>query len=114
MRYINFRIFNNDRSIYMRLSDIGITRLIWTGVFVLTTVAAAGNFAFAQGTASDADIAKNRKGELVVRAKRGDKITVEQLSHEFWFGCAISNSLAGGGRWSEADLQNYKDHFLKN
>src|SRR5688500_8335338 len=61
----------------------------------------------------DADIAKHRKGNLIIRAKPGDKITVEQLSHEFWFGCAISNSLAGRG-WSDEDLKKYKEHFLKN
>ncbi len=59
------------------------------------------------------DIAKNRKGELTVKAKAGDKVTVEQLSHEFWFGCAIANGLAGGS-WSENDLKQYKEHFLKN
>ena len=41
-------------------------------------------------------IAKYRKGELIVKAKRGSQVTVEQLRHEFWFGCAIPNSLAGG------------------
>ncbi len=61
----------------------------------------------------DESIAKIRKGELVVKAKRGDKVSVEQLSHEFWFGCAISNGLAGGS-WSENDLSQYKEKFLEN
>jgi len=60
------------------------------------------------------EIAQHRKGQLVVRAKSGDKIEVEQLAHEFWFGCAIANNLAGGGAWSENDRQQYKEHFLKN
>lgn len=59
------------------------------------------------------DIARIRKGELTVKAKAGDKVTVEQMSHEFWFGCAIANGLAGGS-WSEKDLTQYKEHFLKN
>lgn len=67
----------------------------------------------AQYPAINEHIAKHRKGELVIKAKPGDKVTVEQLSHEFWFGCAISNSLAGG-RWSEKDLKKYKQHFLEN
>lgn len=67
----------------------------------------------AQYPAINDDIAKHRKGELLIKAKPGDKVTVEQLSHEFWFGCAISNSLAGG-RWSEEDLKKYKQHFLEN
>ena len=61
----------------------------------------------------DESIAKYRKGEITVRAKPGAKVSVEQLSHEFWFGCAISNSLAGG-RMSENDLKLYKEKFLQN
>jgi endo-1,4-beta-xylanase len=58
-------------------------------------------------------ISKHRKGELIIKAKPGDKVFVEQLSHEFWFGCAISNSIAGGS-WSENDIRQYKEKFLKN
>jgi GH35 family endo-1,4-beta-xylanase/peptidoglycan/xylan/chitin deacetylase (PgdA/CDA1 family) len=61
----------------------------------------------------DESIAKNRKGEIIVRARPGAKVTVEQLSHEFWFGCAISNSLASGSM-SESDLKQYKEKFLQN
>ncbi len=67
----------------------------------------------AQYPSINEDIAAHRKGELIIRAKPGEKIIVEQLSHEFWFGCAISNSLAGG-RWSDEDLKKYKAHFLEN
>ena len=58
-------------------------------------------------------IAKYRKGEIIVRAKPGDKVLVEQLNHEFWFGCAISNGLAGG-YWPENDIKQYKEKFLEN
>ena len=58
-------------------------------------------------------ISKYRKGELIIKAKPGDKVFVEQLSHEFWFGCAISNSIAGGS-WSGNDIRQYKEKFLKN
>ena len=57
-------------------------------------------------------IAKYRKGELIVKAKRGSQVTVEQLRHEFWFGCAIPNSLAGG--MSENNLKQFKEKFLEN
>jgi GH35 family endo-1,4-beta-xylanase len=66
-----------------------------------------------QYTGIDNDIAKHRKGELIIKAKNGDRVTVEQVSHEFWFGGAISNALAGGS-WSENDLRQYKEYFLKN
>ena len=57
-------------------------------------------------------IAKYRKGELVIRAKRGSKVTVEQLRHEFWFGCAIPNSFAQN--MSEENLKRFKAYFLNN
>ncbi|HNY15497.1 MAG TPA: polysaccharide deacetylase family protein, partial [Bacteroidales bacterium] len=41
-------------------------------------------------------ISEYRKGEIIVKAKPGSKITIEQLKHEFWFGCAISNGLGSG------------------
>lgn len=58
-------------------------------------------------------IAKYRKGEIIVLARKGDKVKVEQLDHEFWFGCAISNGLAGD-RWSVTDQQQYREKFLQN
>lgn len=58
-------------------------------------------------------IAKYRKGEIIVIAKKGDAVKIEQLSHEFWFGCAISNGMVGD-RWSENDKKQYKEKFLQN
>ncbi len=60
----------------------------------------------------DESIAKYRMGELVVRADPRSTVNVEQLRHEFWFGCAIPNSLAGGMR--EDDLKQFKEKFLEN
>lgn len=57
-------------------------------------------------------IAKNRKGELIVKARKGQQVTVEQLRHEFWFGCAIPNSMAGGMK--QDDLKKFKEKFLEN
>jgi endo-1,4-beta-xylanase len=57
-------------------------------------------------------IEQNRKGELIVKARRGQQVTVEQLQHEFWFGCAIPNSLAGGMK--PDDLKKFKEKFLEN
>lgn len=58
-------------------------------------------------------IARNRMGIITIKAKPGAKVTVEQLRHEFWFGCAISNSL-GSGRMPENDMKQYKEKFLQN
>lgn len=59
------------------------------------------------------DISRHRKGVLTVRAKPGDAVMVEQLSHEFWFGCAISNGFVGGSM-PENDRKQYEEFFLKN
>jgi len=69
--------------------------------------------AFSQNTETDKDIARYRKGEIVVKAKRGAQVTIEQLSHEFWFGCAIANSIASD-RMPENDKKLYKEKFLEN
>ena len=67
---------------------------------------------FGQDAVLNAAIAKYRKGEIIVQAKQGSKVTVEQLRHEFWFGCAIPNSLAGG--MSPANMKQFKEKFLAN
>jgi endo-1,4-beta-xylanase len=67
----------------------------------------------AQHAAVDKDIARYRKGELIVKAKPGEKVTREQMSHEFWFGCAISNGFIDGSM-SENDRRQYEEKFLKN
>ncbi len=67
----------------------------------------------AQYPGIDESIAKLRKGELIVKAKKGDIVTVEQLRHEFWFGCAISDGFARGSM-SENDMKQYKEKFLLN
>jgi len=59
------------------------------------------------------DIEKYRKGEIIIHAKRGSTVRVEQLSHEFWFGCAIANGLAGTS-WSDETKSIYKQKFLEN
>ena len=66
----------------------------------------------AQYVGIDEAIAKIRKGELVIQAKQGSQVSIEQLKHEFWFGCAIPNSLAGGMRSN--DLNMFKEKFLEN
>lgn len=68
---------------------------------------------YAQYEGIENDIEANRKGVLIIKGKPGAKISVEQLSHEFWFGAAISNGLANN-YWSEDDKNQYKEKFLQN
>lgn len=58
-------------------------------------------------------ITKHRKGIITIKATPGAKVSVEQMKHEFWFGCAISNSM-GSGKMQENDLTQYKEKFLQN
>lgn len=67
----------------------------------------------AQKTEPEKSIGENRKGEIVVKAGKGAKISIEQLEHEFWFGCAISDGIFNG-RASEGDVKMYKEKFLEN
>jgi endo-1,4-beta-xylanase len=66
-----------------------------------------------QVSETDKSIATHRKGDIIVRAKQGSQVTVEQLSHEFWFGCAIANSIFNGSA-PESDREKYKEKFLNN
>lgn len=71
------------------------------------------NIALAQTNNQSDEIDRHRKGDLIIKGKPGEKVEVEQLSHEFWFGAAISNSLASG-KMAEEDLKQYKEKFLEN
>ena len=67
--------------------------------------------------AIEARIREHRMGELIVKTAPGAEVKVEQLRHEFWFGTAVSNSMApGGSRWrmSEANLTKYKEVLAAN
>ncbi len=63
--------------------------------------------------AIEARIRQHRMGELVVRAKPGAQVHVEQLRHEFWFGAALSSG-AFSGRLSAEDQSRYEETFLSN
>jgi GH35 family endo-1,4-beta-xylanase len=61
----------------------------------------------------DQAIARNRKGEIIVKAKPGSQVRVEQQSHAFWFGCALGDGIFNG--WASAeDIKQYKEKFLEN
>ena len=61
----------------------------------------------------DAAIAKHRTGALIIRAKPGAKISVEQVRHEFWFGATLPTGVFTG-RTSPEDAAKYKGVFLSH
>jgi endo-1,4-beta-xylanase len=67
----------------------------------------------AQTKGLEESIAEHRKGNIIIKAKPGAKIRVEQQEHEFWFGCAISDNIFNG-RTSDSDVKMYKEKFLEN
>jgi GH35 family endo-1,4-beta-xylanase len=69
----------------------------------------------AQDSSQDlnAAIDRNRKGLLVIEARPGAKIIVEQQRHEFWFGAALANQAFDGGL-SPAERDQYLRLFLTN
>ncbi|MCF8226420.1 MAG: endo-1,4-beta-xylanase [Bacteroidales bacterium] len=63
----------------------------------------------------DRSIEKYRKGIIHISGKPGASVTVEQLEHEFWFGCALSSGIFSDRSWiSEADREIYKEKFIGN
>lgn len=71
------------------------------------------NSSVAGGDNLDDDINRIRKGEITVVATPGEKVTIEQLSHEFWFGCALSNGMFANDV-SGDDARIYREKFLEN
>jgi endo-1,4-beta-xylanase len=63
--------------------------------------------------AIEARIRQHRMGELIVKARPGAEVHVEQLRHEFWFGAALSSG-AFTGRMSAEDQRKYEETFLAN
>jgi len=56
-------------------------------------------------------------GELTIKTQPGAEVKVEQLTHEFWFGTAISNSVVPGAsrrRMSERDRKKYLEVLAAN
>ncbi|MHC4170788.1 MAG: endo-1,4-beta-xylanase [Planctomycetota bacterium] len=60
-----------------------------------------------------ARIAEHRMGDLIVQARPGTSVHIEQLRHEFWFGAALSSG-AFGGWLSAEDQRRYEETFLAN
>lgn len=66
--------------------------------------------------AIESRIRHHRMGELTIKTEPGAEVKVEQLRHEFWFGTAISNSMAAGSprRMSESDRKKYLEVLAAN
>ena len=61
------------------------------------------------------DIDAIRKGPIHIQGEPGATVRIEQLTHEFWFGCAISsNVFSENSRMGESDISMYKEKFLEN
>jgi len=60
-------------------------------------------------------ISANRKGIIVLSGKPGATVKIQQLKHEFWFGCAVASGVfENNSRISEKDKAIYKEKFLEN
>jgi endo-1,4-beta-xylanase len=97
----------------MKLLNSNLKMKSHTVSAILVLIFAFSSATEAQNDDLDKSITEHRKGEIVVKAKPGAEVTIEQLKHEFWFGCAISNSIFSGSA-SEFDRRQYKEKFLEN
>ena len=61
---------------------------------------------------TDDAIAKNRMGTISVEAAPGTKVKIEQQSHEFWFGAALSSGMFSD-RTPQETRDKYKEVFLE-
>ena len=82
-------------------------------IFIINALAMMQFDCAAQKSEMEQSIDSNRKGEIVIKAEPGAKVQVEQVSHEFWFGCAIPNSFVDG-TMSENDKKQFEEKFLAN
>lgn len=55
----------------------------------------------------------HRMGVLTVKAKPGASVTIEQVAHEFWFGCAIPNSLVDDSM-TDTDKKQFEEKFIQH
>lgn len=90
-----------------------LTRCGTKGTFLILLLLCTSILVSAQYPGINEDIARHRKGVIVVQARPGEVVKIEQLSHQFWFGCAISNGFVGTSM-SDADKQQYQEKFLRN
>jgi endo-1,4-beta-xylanase len=77
---------------------------------VSALVLSAGSMLYAAEADLGAAIAKHRTGPLVIRAKPGAKITVEQLKHDFWFGATLPGGIFSGNA-SPEDVAKFNEVF---
>jgi endo-1,4-beta-xylanase len=96
----------------MRIVECLLKKRI-ASVFVVASLVMLQFDCAAQKSEMEQSIDSNRKGEIVIKAKPGAKVQVEQVAHEFWFGCAIPNSFADGSM-PENDKIQFKKKFLAN
>lgn len=82
---------------------------------VAATLALCASFLCSVTHADSVDdaIKKHRMGKLVIHTAPDAEVRVEQLRHEFWFGCAISSGIFNG-RASDEDVHKCKELFLAN
>jgi GH35 family endo-1,4-beta-xylanase len=58
----------------------------------------------------DEAIRAHRTGTLIIQARPGAQISVEQLKHEFWFGATLPTGMFEG-RMSAADIAKFEEIF---
>ncbi len=89
------------------------TRIVAGLAFVAVLSCSPAGVLRAANAVDEEAIRKVRMGTLVIEAAPGVDVRVEQLRHEFWFGCALAGQ-PFGNRMNPEDAAQYKKLFLEN
>ena len=90
-----------------------ISKRIIATIIIIVILMSSELVIFAQKSEIDQSIESLRYGLIIIKANPLTKVSVEQLSHEFWFGCSIPDIIFNGSA-TESDISQFKEKFLEN
>ncbi len=89
-------------------------KALFLKILLLTAILGVSGLIYGQSDKNLNDsIQKYRTGIVVVKTTPNTTVELEQMQHEFWFGCALPNKIFNGNAENE-ETQKFKKIFLDN
>ena len=89
-------------------------KTLFLKIFLLITMLGVSGLIYGQSDKNLNDsIQKYRTGLIVVKTTPNTTVELEQMQHEFWFGCALPNKIFNGNA-ENGETQKFKKIFLDN